>query len=400
MKKIAIGQAGGPTAVLNESLVGFLEQIDQEVTGILQGFQGLVEGRFIDMGPSVRNRARASRNVSGAWLGAGRYTMSETDMARAVENLKVAQIDTLVFIGGNGTMWTLQALSKMASRMNVDLQVIGIPKTVDNDLAETDHAPGFGSAARYVAHATRDMSKDLEAMQNFEQVRIIETMGRNVGWLAAASGLLKVHENEGPHFICLPEQKHDAVGLVEGIRVAIKEYGFASVVVSEGVKLAGGTAVAKTVNGREVLGGISEQLAALVEAELGVVARADILGMNQRASQLACSDQDRMEAYQAGKKAAELVGECISDVMVMFRRAAGAKYVYALDTVGLDQVVAGGERALPEWFQKAPEAYYDWLRPLIGDGSRASSVEGTIGANSASACHHPKIGGISRNLEK
>lgn len=374
MKKIAIGQAGGPTAVLNESLAGFLDEIDQDVTGVLQGFQGLVEGRLIEMNSSVRAHAKASRSTSGAWLGAGRYTMSDAHMAQAVENLKVAQIDTLVFIGGNGTMWTLHALSKMAAYMNVDLQVIGIPKTVDNDLAETDHAPGFGSAARYVAHATRDMSRDLEAMRNFEQVRIIETMGRNVGWLAAASGLLKVYENEGPHFICLPEQKHDAVGLVEGIRRAIKEYGFASVVVSEGVKLDGSHAVAKTVNGREVLGGVSEQLADLVEADLGVVARADILGMNQRASQLACSDQDRMEAYQAGMKAAELVRGDTSDVMVMFRRAAGAKYVYALDTVGLDRVVAGGERALPEWFQKAPEAYYNWLRPLVGDRSSASAA--------------------------
>ncbi len=374
MKKIAIGQAGGPTAVLNESLAGFLDEIDQDVTGVLQGFQGLVEGQLIEINSSVRSHAKASRSASGAWLGAGRYTMSDARMAQAVENLKVAQIDTLVFIGGNGTMWTLRALSKMAAYMNVDLQVIGIPKTVDNDLAETDHAPGFGSAARYVAHATRDMSKDLEAMRNFEQVRIIETMGRNVGWLAAASGLLKVYENEGPHFICLPEQKHDAVGLVEGIRRAIKEYGFASVVVSEGVKLDGSHAVAKTVNGREVLGGVSEQLADLVEADLGVVARANILGMNQRASQLACSDQDRMEAYQAGMKAAELVRGDTSDVMVMFRRAAGAKYVYALDTVGLDRVVAGGERALPEWFQKAPEAYYNWLRPLVGDGSSTSAA--------------------------
>ncbi|MCA0172205.1 diphosphate--fructose-6-phosphate 1-phosphotransferase [Bacillus sp. RAR_GA_16] len=396
MKKIAIGQAGGPTAVLNESFVGFLDEINQNVTGVLQGFQGLVEGRFIEMNPSVRDHAKASRSVSGAWLGAGRYTMSEADMSQAVGNLKKAQIDTLVFIGGNGTMWTLRALSKMAARMNVDLQVIGIPKTVDNDLAETDHAPGFGSAARYVAHAAHDMSKDLEAMQNFEQVRIIETMGRNVGWLAAASGLLKVHENEGPHFICLPEQKHDAVGLVEGIRMAIKEYGFASVVVSEGVKLDGGTAVGKIVKGREVLGGVSEQLGDLVEAELGVVARADNLGMNQRASQLACSKQDRIEAYQAGMKAAVLVREGMSDVMVMFRRAAGTKYVYALDTVGLDQVVAGGERALPEWFQKAPEAYYDWLRPLVreGDGEIAGS------SASAGACHHPKIGSMGRNLEK
>lgn len=395
MKKIAIGQAGGPTAVLNESLVGFLEQLDQDIIGILQGFQGLVTGRFIDMNQSVRDRAKASRRISGAWLGAGRYALSEADMAQAVENLKKAHIDTLVFIGGNGTMWTLRALSKMAARMNVDLQVIGIPKTVDNDLAETDHAPGFGSAARYVAHAAYDMSKDLEAMRNFEQVRIIETMGRNVGWLAAASGLLKVHENEGPHLIYLPEQKHDAGKMVASIREAVKEYGFASIVVSEGVKLDADLVTRKIVNGREVLGGISEQLAELAEAELGIVARADILGMNQRSSQLACSNQDRIEAYQAGVKAAELVREGVSDVMVIFRRAAGTKYVYALDAVDLDQVVAGGERALPDWFQEAPKAYYDWLRPLVG-GDEASVPASAL----ASACHHPKIGGMRRNIEK
>ncbi len=141
-------------------------------------------------------------------------------------------------------MWTLNKIKKAAQHQGYQLQVIGIPKTVDNDIAKTDHAPGFGSAARYIAHAVRDISKDLEAMQSFEQVRIIETMGRNVGWLAAPSGLLRENDNDGPHKIYLPENQLNVEEFLKNISGVVQENGYATIVISEGTGLNGGSLLA------------------------------------------------------------------------------------------------------------------------------------------------------------
>ncbi|RBW67374.1 diphosphate--fructose-6-phosphate 1-phosphotransferase [Bacillus taeanensis] len=367
MKKVAIGQAGGPTAVFNTSLIGFLDHCHAEVYGVLKGYQGLVEGSFIPLEGSMLKKVEQYRSVPGACLGAGRYPMTEEALEKAVNNLRLKGIDTLVFIGGNGTMWTMHQLEKKAKKIGYDLQVIGIPKTVDNDLAETDHAPGFASAARYVALSVRDISKDLEAMRNFEQVRIIETMGRNVGWLAAASGLLKASESDGPHKIYLPEETLSADQFLNDVKNLVAEFGFASIVVSEGVKLNEGKAVEKAfVNGRSVLGGISKQLSSFVQEELGLMARDELLGMNQRSSQFASSGQDRLEAYEVGKKAAHLISEDISGVMVTIERLQKSYYDYQFGTALLQKVAAGGERSLPKLFRVNQQAFYRWLEPLVG----------------------------------
>ncbi|MGM7721751.1 diphosphate--fructose-6-phosphate 1-phosphotransferase [Metabacillus sp. Hm71] len=369
MRKIAVGQAGGPTAVINASLVGFLDNLNEnvEIYGVINGYQGLAENEFERLEGETLDWVKQHKNVPGACLGSGRYLLTDEKIADAVRNLKNLDICSLVFIGGNGTMAALQRISMEAKSIGYNLQVIGIPKTVDNDLFGTDHAPGFGSAAKYVALATRDISKDLEAMKNFEQVRIIETMGRNSGWLAAASGLLKGSIEDGPHLIYIPEVPVTKQNLLLNVQDMVKEFGMATVVVSEGVRL-GGQPIGKSVlDGRVILGGISSVIENLVTTELGLVARAEILGMNQRSFLAAASSQDRIEAYEAGKKAAELLLAEQTQLMVSIQRSDEIHYTFKLESCPLEKVAKGGERLLPAEFSSNYGEYNKWLTHLIGE---------------------------------
>ncbi|WP_446898444.1 diphosphate--fructose-6-phosphate 1-phosphotransferase [Clostridium sp. LBM24168] len=369
MHKIAIGQAGGPTAVINTSLVGFLDGIDDnsEVYGVLNGYQGLVDNDLVELQGETLRLIKKYKYVSGACLGSGRYNLTDDQIEVIVENLKSHGIHSLVFIGGNGTMAALQKISNRADIMGYELQIIGIPKTVDNDLGKTDHAPGFGSAAKFVAFSARDISKDLESMKNFEQVRIIETMGRNAGWLAASAGLLKESEEQGPHIVYLPENKFEIKEFLMDVKNLVKEYGTAVVVVSEGIKLDDENQIQKSVtNGRVVLGGISNNLENLVRSNLGLSARAENLGMNQRSFSLAVSDQDRLEAYETGKKAARFLKDNYSNIMVTIQNRCSKGYNYSLESCLLKEVTNEGERRLPDEFISDPKRYYNWLKPLIG----------------------------------
>ena len=369
MKKIAIGQAGGPTSVINTSLVGFVESSinNNLLYGVLNGYEGLVKENLIELKDETLDLVKKHKYVPGACLGSGRYQLTDEKIQIAVKNLKKYDINALVFIGGNGTMAALQKIKKVADQIGFELQVIGIPKTVDNDLGMTDHAPGFASAAKFVAFSSRDISKDLQAMQNFEQVRIIETMGRNAGWLAAASGLLKESEEEGPHIIYLPETKFHTDEFLDDVKELVKDYGTATIVVSEGIKLDNETSIQKAVvDGRIVLGGVSKILEDLVKENLGFSARGENLGMNQRSFSLAVSSQDRIEAYEVGKKAAELIDNNETNVMVTIQNSNIKGYGYHLENCLLNEVTSLGEKALPPEFINSPEKYYEWLRPLIG----------------------------------
>ncbi|WP_164667801.1 diphosphate--fructose-6-phosphate 1-phosphotransferase [Virgibacillus doumboii] len=370
MKHIAIGQAGGPTAVINATLAAFVREINKEhsLTFIMNGFEGLAKKKFLKADDNVIENLLAHEKVPGAALGAGRYTLSEEEIIQSVRTLRDLKIDTLVFIGGNGTMEALDKIKDEAHRQRYQLQLIGLPKTVDNDLPGTDHSPGFGSAARYVAQAARDMGRDLLAMNNFENVRIIETMGRNAGWLAAASGFLKEFEHDGPHFIALPEEPLRPEVLFHHIKKAIRDYGIALIVVSEGVCWEKGSQVERDrVNGHSVLGGISKEIEHKVSEKMNVMVRAELLGMNQRSCSHSVSATDYTEAIQVGSVGASLLREGVTDVMVSLQRSEGVSYETLFTPVSLKTVVQSGERKLPSRFLNDQGAFNEWLRPLIGN---------------------------------
>lgn len=381
MGGIAIGQAGGPTAVINMSVAGFLEHIptSRPVYAVLNGYEGLVQDNMFPLQGELSSKVLQRRNLPGAIFGAGRYHLDEEKIQIALKNLIKKEITTLVFIGGNGTMAALNRISEMAAKVCFPLQTIGIPKTVDNDLAETDHAPGFGSAAKYVAYATRDISLDLKSMSNFEQVRVIETMGRNAGWLALSAGYLKKNEHEGPHLIYVPEQPIYAEKFIQDVRNTVKEYGTATIVVSEGAQVFGQNQVEQAeINGRKVLGGISHELKEMVTEQLGYFSRTENLGMSQRCFSLAVSQQDRQEAYEFGKRAAEGMLSGKTNVMVNVIRKSETPYRFEYSTVSLEKVASKGERMLPKEFLENPREFYEWLSPLISNKDDKANLYSSI----------------------
>ncbi|WP_077328914.1 diphosphate--fructose-6-phosphate 1-phosphotransferase [Virgibacillus siamensis] len=369
MKRIAIGMAGGPTTVINATLAAFVRALYKEhsLTFIMNGYEGLANKKFLQANDEVIDIILAHEKVPGASLGSGRYTLNQQQIIDSVHILRDSRIDALVFIGGNGTMEALEKIKEEAHRQHYQLQLLGIPKTVDNDLSGTDHSPGFGSSARYVAQATRDMGRDLLSMNNFEQVRIIETMGRNVGWLAAAAGFFKKYDNDPPHFIAIPEKPLNREHLFHHIDKAIKDYGVAFIVAGEGVYWGKGVQIEKgRVNGRSILGGISKEIEHEVKEHFNVVVRSELLGMNQRSCSVSVSDTDYKEAVQVGYTAARWLKEGASEVMVSIYRAADSLYEAVCKPVSLKSVIQQGERKLPEQYWDDQAAYNEWLRPLIG----------------------------------
>ncbi|WP_164215205.1 diphosphate--fructose-6-phosphate 1-phosphotransferase [Virgibacillus sp. YIM 98842] len=370
MKKVAIGQAGGPTSVINATLVGLVKELmhDVQLSFICNGYDGLVHENMRKGNNPFLNWIFQQENKPGACLGSGRYPMSHEEVVHAVEFLKNEKVNTLIFIGGNGTMEALHRIDLEAMKQGYELQVIGIPKTVDNDINYTDHAPGFGSAANYVAHATRNLSYDLQSMKNFEQVRIIETMGRNAGWLAAASGYFKKSEEEGPHIIALPERRMRKESLMSAIESAVSRYGYAVMVVSEGVVWEEGNQIEKDIiHDRIVLGGISNEIENSITEQLHVKVRSEILGMNQRSFSPLVSPVDKEEAYLAGITGGYWVKQDLSSVMVSIRRLQEERYEIQMKPVSLKDVAHSGERLLPDHFIDNPKRYYDWLRPFMED---------------------------------
>lgn len=366
-EKVAVGQVGGPTAVINSSLFGFLEESlpIYEVYGILNGLQGLAQDRMVPLKESLVADTSRVCAMPGAWLGAGRWPAQTDDFEKYVANLKSRNIHYLALIGGNGTMWTCLQLEDAAERLDYELSVVGIPKTVDNDLEEMDHAPGFGSAARFVAASVRDSGKDLEAMRNFEAVRILETMGRNVGWLALSGGYLKRKQKDPPHLVYVPERGFDKKQFLDAVKETHEAFGYTLVVVSEGL-LSG---VAGDHLQDPVLGGVSQELARWVKDELGLATRGELLGMGQRSFSLAVSRQDRDEAWELGKAAAKALYSSGGFTLAV-QRTSSYPHDYRIERVPFERV-AGKERSLPSEWLLEPEAIHEefqrWLAPLIGE---------------------------------
>ncbi|RXT07024.1 diphosphate--fructose-6-phosphate 1-phosphotransferase [Ammoniphilus sp. CFH 90114] len=384
--KIAIAQAGGPTAVINSSLYGFLKGFSHcdnvQVYGIYGGIAGLIDGRFIHLNHRAVGEYEWLQNVPGAALGAGRKPLSEQDIGRIILQLKEKGVSALAIVGGNGTMWSCNQIAETAREMGYNLQVIGIPKTVDNDLVETDHTPGYGSAARFVAHAVRDLAFDLESMKNFENVRVVETMGRNVGWLAASSTYFRNSPDDAPHIVCLPEIPFNMDQFLESVNKVHRRLGYAIVVVSEGLKDKHGNSVSEIELSKsrdhKVLGGVGGLVSERITTELGLSSRYENLGILQRCTHFMVSNQDRLEARMVGEKAAEALLEGKSDIMIGLQRGLG--HAMTSSEVPLSRVV-NQERSLESQFISddnfvpIASSFKEWLYPIIGETCEYGRME-------------------------
>ena len=356
-----VGQSGGPTAVINATLAGVIEEAlnyecIEEIYGSRNGVIGILNEDFLDLASESQQVIRGLRATPGAALGSCRFQFKKpADFERALEVFKAHNIRYFFYIGDNDSMETAQKLDSLAQEADYDLRVIGVPKTIDNDVPATDHCPGYGSAIKHVATTVREVAMDNDAVGQGDYVSILEVMGRNSGWIAAGAALAKRrdHPHDPPHLIYLPEVPFSADKLIEDVRRVLARERYCVIVVGEGLVDHDGNYVAKASTntdafGHVELGGTGEYMRSLIEERLNVNARSCKLGIAQRAATHCASKTDEDEAYLAGQAAVKAaVKEAESGKMVTLLRSDTDHYQCETGLSELSEV-AGKTKKLPE----------------------------------------------------
>lgn len=377
---LVVGQSGGPTAVINRSLAGVIEEAAKcekvdRVLGLVHGIEGALNEELIDLKRQARNTLDGLLSTPASALGSCRHKVTPEDYERILRVFRAHDVRHFLYIGGNDSMDTAHQIEKLARLEGYALQVAGIPKTIDNDLPHTDHCPGYGSVARYVAQTTMDISTDLRSMRTFMQVYVLEVMGRDAGWIAASAELASRPGAEIPLVICVPEVPFRADDFLARVREVHRQHGYVVVVASESLRAADGEhsssmATGGTVDafGHRVLSGVGDQLAVLIRSELGLSCRSERPGTIQRSAMTNASPVDQQEAQEVGRAAVRLVVDGRSGFMVTLERVPGPVYRCTTGTAPLEEV-ANRERLLPaEWldgFGVTP-AFRRYAEPLIG----------------------------------
>ena len=377
---LLVVQGGGPTQVLNASLAGIVQEAQGdggigEIWGARAGIEGLVDGYFANLGSLSSSELELLRMSPGAALGSSRARPPEEKLSRIVENLRRRDVRYVLFIGGNGTMRGAERVGEYCRESGYDVQVIGIPKTVDNDIAITDRCPGYASAARFVADATRDLGRDVRSLP--QPVSILETMGRDVGWLAAASVAGKTDPQDAPHLVYVPEIPFNTERFLSDLDGFMARLGWAIVVVSEGIRDETGRLVYQSDDPtqadalkRPITGGVAQFLAETVARRLKIRCRSEKPGLIGRASMLHAAAQDLKDAELVGRAGvrALLAGESdkmVSLVPLRANHGAGYGYVPLKAVAGIDRPLPAGwisESAIP-----VNDKFLEYLRPLIGE---------------------------------
>lgn len=386
-KNVIVGQSGGPTAVINASLYGVVyealmqkEQIGT-VYGMINGIEGFLADTIMDMN-SVEQSGELEliKTTPGSFLGSCRYKLPE-DLKDDVypllfKKFEEYSIGYFFYIGGNDSMDTVSKLSRYAAISGSEICFIGIPKTIDNDLLLTDHTPGFGSAAKYVASTVREIAIDASVYDNKKSVTIVEIMGRHAGWLTAASVLARKFENDNPVLIYLPESAFNTDTFIEDVKKALEHTSNLVVCVSEGINDGNGTFICELASdvgvdtfGHKMLTGSGKYLENLVKEKLGVKVRSIELNVNQRCSSSMISATDQEEAIQAGISGVHFALDGITGKMIAFHRTEGADYSinYVPEDVNL---ICNQEKTVPpEWItgngSDIGQAFIDYALPLI-----------------------------------
>lgn len=388
MKKNAVvGQSGGPTAVINASLYGTVyEALNREdeigtVYGMINGIEGFLNDQVMDMAPLEESKElELIRTTPGSYLGSCRYKLPE-DLNDPVypqlfARFEAYNIGYFFYIGGNDSMDTVSKLSRYAEKISSNIRVIGISKTIDNDLVETDHTPGFGSAAKYVASTVREIAVDASVYDNKKSVTIVEIMGRHAGWLTAASALARKFEHDNPVLIYLPETDFDQDAFIEKVRTSLETTPNLVVCISEGIHDNTGTFICEYSNdvgtdtfGHKMLTGSGKYLENLVKERLGVKVRSVELNVCQRCSSSMLSKTDQKEAIASGAYGVKAALNGASGKMVAFERLDGDDYQidYVLKDVN---VICNQEKCVPvTWItadgSDVTEDFIRYARPLI-----------------------------------
>ena len=376
MANVLVVHGGGPTPVINASLYGVLRQAEEykdidHVYGAIGGSQGILKERFLDLAGFSREKQELLLATPGTAIGSSRYALEQEDYEAMADIFRKYDIRYVLMNGGNGTMDTCGKVHRACAEAGV--RVVGIPKTIDNDIAVTDHSPGFPSAARYIAQTVAEVGVDVKSLPI--HVSIVEAMGRNAGWITAASVLARKKPGDAPHLIYLPERPFYEEEFLEDVKQLYKEKGGVVVVASEGLKGPDGEPIVPPIfrSGRSVYyGDVSAYLAELVIKRLGIKARSEKPGLCGRASMALQSPVDREEAILAGREALKAAVSGESGVMVGFAReeTADGSYKVKVRMIPVEEVMLH-ERVMPVEYQNSrgndvTEAYAKWCGPLLG----------------------------------
>ncbi|MBP7561178.1 MAG: 6-phosphofructokinase [Armatimonadetes bacterium] len=387
---LVVAQSGGPTAVINNSVVGVVDEAFrhaciEEVYGSFRGIGGILEENLMDLRQEDPRTIRGLRSTPGAALGSIRLKVKDHHLPRMVEVFKAHNVRYFFYIGGNDSQITSDDVKNLAAQEGWEMRVIGIPKTIDNDLPETDHCPGFGSAARYTATTIRELDRDNHSLP---YVYVVEVMGRDAGWMTASAQLAKVDERTGPHIILLPESVFDAQRFLDAVQNDVDRYGRCVIAVSEGIKDAEGNPVAAAEKvdafGNRQLGGVSQTLAENIEERLGVSARWTKAAAIQRCATHIASPTDVEEAYMVGLAAVRAAVDGETGKMVTLVRESDTPYRCTTGLVDLAKV-RGRTRDVPiEWYNaqemEMTEEFIKYVAPLAGPIPEVAILEGHFAA--------------------
>ena len=387
-KNLIVGQSGGPTAVINSSLYGVVseglrhpEQI-QHIYGMVNGIEGFLAGTVLDFATALPGSSLEKlKTTPGAYLGSCRYKLPESledpVYPRLFQKFREMNIGWFFYIGGNDSMDTVSKLSRYAAQTGSDIRIIGEPKTIDNDLVHTDHTPGFGSAARYVASTVREITIDANVYEK-KSVTIVEFMGLHAGWLTAASALARKYKGDNPLLIYLPETTFDQEAFLKAVEKSFEKNCNVIVCVSEGIHDAEGTficeydsSVGTDTFGHKMLAGCGKYLENLVRSRLGVKARSVELNVSQRCSVSMMSATDQMEAVTAGNFGVQAALNGETGKMVSFLRETGTDGSYSMKC-SLEDVnaICNEEKTVPaDWItadgSDVTQDFLDYAAPLI-----------------------------------
>ena len=379
---ILVLQSGGCTPVINSTLAGLIKNAQMiypksRIYGSQHGIEGAIAGKIPDITETSKAHLESLVSMPGAALGSSRYKLLPNDLEPLLKTLQSHDIRIFHMIGGNDSAETGLTVSKAAREINYDLKVINLPKTIDNDIVLTDHSPGYGSAARFISQAAFGAGKDAEAMGINSPICIIEVMGRDSGWLAAASSFYKSNSYDAPHFIGIPEIPFSEEDFLISIETAYRNNGYAIAVISEKIKFKEGflgEQQAPTFTddfGHNYYESPSKQLSALVERKLGVRCRWEKPGTIQRSLMDSVSGTDREEAYAIGRKAIEMSQSEMSEIILTIIRSDQPTYTYSIGSADLEEV-AGKTKYLPEKYRpdkqgNTSDLFKSYLQPLLGN---------------------------------
>lgn len=377
MMNIAVAQSGGPTCAINASLVGVFRESLKEpsidaIFGSINGIEGVIENHLVDLKSMIltNDDIELLKQTPSTVLGSCRYKLpdwreNEEVYKKIVSTLKQRNIGAFFYIGGNDSMDTVNKLSEYFATINLDVKIIGIPKTIDNDLCVTDHTPGFGSAAKYVATTMHEITRD-STVYSMPSVTVVEVMGRHAGWLTASSAVLHAMGETAPHLIYVPETDFSLENFLRDVKQEMSKHKAVIVAVSEGIEVPDGVQSGVVDNfGHKYLSGIGKYLEDVIRHEIGCKVRSVELNVMQRCSSHLASKTDIEESESIGAEGVKCALKGQTGKVMTFRRISDMPYTVVIDTAEAYEI-ANNEKKLPkEYINSAGNNIMDFALPYF-----------------------------------